>query len=75
MLYTCSISGIYLMLYTKLSRLFSPPLVGVKRGGFESMAAEVAACLPRPVVTFGIGLAAGALGTLVTNPGIESCLI
>ena len=48
-------SGIYLLLYTNLTQLFGP-------------SSHVGAVLPRPVVSFGIGLSAAALGTIVTNP-------
>ena len=51
-------SGIYLLMYTQISRLLGP----------DGPLHRVSDRLPRPAVTFATGIIAGALGSIVTNP-------
>ena len=60
-------SGIYLLIYTRLSKLVSDyawadlNIAEASRGGLF-------AYVPRPAITFATGVVAGALGTIITNP-------
>lgn len=59
-------SGIYLLIYTRLSRLVNP--AGAEGRGVDSSRRALTGSVPRPLLTFATGVVAGALGTVITNP-------